>query len=363
MTTEIRRSVDDDAGLILKRAEALLEVDRPRDALALLFEALRLEPENHRVLARIAGAYLALNDHKTALKFANETVRVAPELEWGHRVRSIVLLNLGDKREAYRAAERAAQLDPENLLVLNQLFSVMRASGMRAEAWNVAHRMVNIGPSVSAAHINLGLIHLEYKQFVDAEAAFRRALTLEPESWPALNNLGVALQGQGRHQDAVEFFYRAAQLNPSRPLPRNNLMLAGKKYLSGPATVIAVVFVVLVANVIGLLKLDDNSAAAVIWAAIILAIVGVSLDRRRRLKNLKEPVQRIFSDQKRAEQRRSVHRILSVILIVYTLLFGIAGLIAPFVGGWEGLGVFAVIEGVEAGLVLWWWRTRPPRGL
>jgi len=363
VTTEIRFSADDGAGGILKRAEFLLEVDRPRDALLLLLDALRLEPENHRVLARIAAAHLALQDHREALKFANETVRVAPELEWGHRLRSIVLLHIGDKREAYRAAERAAQLDPENLLVLNQLFSVMRASGMRAEAWNVAHRMVNIGPSVSATHINLGLVHLEYKQFVEAEAAFRRALQLEPESWPALNNMGVALQGQGKHQDAVEFFYRAAQLNPSRALPRNNLVLAGKKYLSGPSTVLAVVFVVIIGNIVGLLKLGDNAATVVIWAAIILAVAGVAFDRRRRLRNLGEPVQRIFSDQKRAEQRKSTHRILTGTLIAYTLLFGIMGLFFPFTGGLTGLGGFVIIEGIEAGLILWWWRTRPPRGL
>jgi len=362
VTTEVQRS-GDGAGSILRRAEALLEVDRPRDALALLLDALRLEPENHRVLARIAGAHLALDDHRTALKFANEAVRVAPELEWGHRIRSIVLLHLGEKRGAYRAAERAAQLDPENLLVLNQLFSVMRASGMRTEAWNVAHQMVHIGPEVPASHINLGLVHLEYKQFAEAERAFRRALQLEPESWPALNNLGVALQGQGRHQDAVEFFYRAAQSNPSRTLPRNNLMLAGKKYLSGPSTVLAVVFVVIVANVLAALKVDDGTSAAAIWGAIILAVCGVVLDRRRRLQNLGQPVQRIFSDQQRSERRKSAHRILSIVVVIYTALFGLAGLVAPFMGGWEGVGVFAIIEGVEAGLILWWWRTRPPRGL
>jgi hypothetical protein len=46
---------------------------------------------------------------------------------------------------------------------------------------------------------------------------------LDPESWEAMNNLGVALQRQGRDAEAVEHFVNAARLDPTNDLARDNV--------------------------------------------------------------------------------------------------------------------------------------------
>jgi hypothetical protein len=46
-----------------------------------------------------------------------------------------------------------------------------------------------------------------------------------------MNNLGVALQGQGRHKDAVAAFENAAKMNPKAELVRRNLFSQTQRYI------------------------------------------------------------------------------------------------------------------------------------
>src|SRR5439155_26885942 len=57
-----------------------------------------------------------------------------------------------------------------------------------------------------------------------AEDANRRALQIEPTQQVALNNLGVALQGQRRTKEALEIYQRASQLNPNDPIAKGNIV-------------------------------------------------------------------------------------------------------------------------------------------
>jgi tetratricopeptide (TPR) repeat protein len=319
---------------ILLRAESLLEINRPGEALPLLQDVLRLEPGNLHALAGIARGYLALGDTANALKFSEAAIQAEPEHEWGHRLRSIVLLQRGNKREALAAARRASELAPDNVLVLTQLFSALRTLKKKDEARKVAKHLVEIAPNYSASHINLGLVYLDDSWLDHAEAAFRRALQLDPENWAAMNNIGAVLQRKGRHSESLELYYRAAQLNPALPLPRNNLFRAAKRYVTGRTTAIAMVL--LMGSTVALRAFDvsDELANYILPCAILLAFgVGI-LERRLRLRKLHDPLQRVLADEHRRERRHNMQRFLKLCLVIV---------------------LFVVVW-----LVVWWWYTRGP---
>lgn len=69
------------------------------------------------------------------------------------------------------------------------------------------------------------------KRWKEAETHCRRALRIEARSWAVMNNLGVALQGQGRHKEAVAAFENAAKLNPKPELVRRNLFSQTQRYI------------------------------------------------------------------------------------------------------------------------------------
>ena len=57
-------------------------------------------------------------------------------------------------------------------------------------------------------------------------ATYRKALELKPDNVKALNNLGLALAGQGKLDEAVDGYRRAVELKPDHANAHNNLGLA-----------------------------------------------------------------------------------------------------------------------------------------
>ena len=76
------------------------------------------------------------------------------------------------------------------------------------------------------AHNNLGVALAGQGRIQEAEEHYRKALSIAPGSVDALNNLGNALSEQGRHEEAMVEFRKALGLNPRYAKAHNNLGLS-----------------------------------------------------------------------------------------------------------------------------------------
>jgi tetratricopeptide (TPR) repeat protein/mono/diheme cytochrome c family protein len=83
------------------------------------------------------------------------------------------------------------------------------------------HRL-EIDPSNAAAHFNLGTLLLSRKDYAGAIRHFQDALLSDAEQPMMLNDLGVALQSQGRLQDAMEQFEHSLRIQPDYTKARFN---------------------------------------------------------------------------------------------------------------------------------------------
>ncbi len=87
-------------------------------------------------------------------------------------------------------------------------------------------------PAASISQLRLeetlssGSFALQQGNNVEAEADFRRALAISPNSIMILNNLAIALARQQREQEAVTVYERALELEPGDPVTRRNLGVA-----------------------------------------------------------------------------------------------------------------------------------------
>ena len=212
------------AGLIA-RAEGLLDLRRPADAVPLLDQAARLQPQALRPQALLARAFLDLGDRPCARAAIGRAIAIDPGHEWPHRLASILSLREGKKPEAL-AAREASRLGPEIREALYLLGTTQLACAQRAEAQETAVRLVGAHPSYVEGHRLLGDVALAEKAWQRAEAHFRQALALEPQHLVALNNLAVALQRQGREEEAYALFEQAARQDPSSELGQSNLYRA-----------------------------------------------------------------------------------------------------------------------------------------
>ena len=72
----------------------------------------------------------------------------------------------------------------------------------------------------------LGSQALETGDNAGAEASFRKALTVEPNSIEVLNDLGIALARQNNEPEAIEFYQRALRIQPGHAATKKNLAIA-----------------------------------------------------------------------------------------------------------------------------------------
>src|SRR5206468_9364332 len=141
-----------------------------------------------RLLCRLSLAHLNLNENDLAQRYANDAIGADPQEEWGHRLRSIVLLRQGRKRESLESAKEAVRLAPHEPLAIYSLVQSQRASQMIKEARETAERLREIAPDNTYAYESLGLLAIDESKYDEAEFHCRKALELNPNSYTAMNN-------------------------------------------------------------------------------------------------------------------------------------------------------------------------------
>ena len=138
------------------------------------------------------------------------------------------LLDQGLDRAAVVAFERAAQSNP-TASTLYRLGTLLLKGGERERAQAAFERALALQPDLAEASNDLGALLAERGELDAAIARFRAAIASTPEYPDALNNLGYALLLTGREAEARSLYEKALALQPDFPEALNNLgMLIGR---------------------------------------------------------------------------------------------------------------------------------------
>ena len=278
------------------RAAALLEMNRPHEALEQLRLALAQDPEDSRLHCLSVLGELEVGDLDRALEAAERAVSCGPEEEWPHRLRAISLLRLDRPSEARAAAFEAARLAPGEAMTYLVLAEALQATGERAGAEDAARHAVELDPDDPDAHTTLGKVFLDQDRPADAVLAYRAALALDAEDADALNNLAVARLRANDRQGTDRQFEAAARLDPRSDVARRNILR------TGPAgrTYVYRRFSVLVALLAGVSAFTDRTGAIVL---LVLA-AGLEVARSVTVRRLSPPTQQLVADDRRARRWR-----------------------------------------------------------
>jgi TolB-like protein/Tfp pilus assembly protein PilF len=84
----------------------------------------------------------------------------------------------------------------------------------RPKVMKAAEKALELDPNLAEAHVLLANVKQEQWHWADAEAEYRRALALNPNSAPAHEGLGLWLVCQGRADEAVAWAERGRELDP-----------------------------------------------------------------------------------------------------------------------------------------------------
>jgi tetratricopeptide (TPR) repeat protein len=151
--------------------------------------------------------------------------------------RGIELKEAGRIQDAIAAHERALQLDPKLVRAHINLITLYGETGDYEKAEEHYQAAVKLNPDqFPDAYYDHGVLLMKEGKLADAEAAFRKALEINPRYADAHNNLGFLLERQGKIAEAVEQYRAAAEEEPDFRRAHFNLgriLVAEGKYQEG----------------------------------------------------------------------------------------------------------------------------------
>ena len=108
---------------------------------------------------------------------------------------------------------------PKHPFTWKVLAAALKQNGRIDESLVASQKSVQFDPQDAEAHYNLGIVMQELGRLDEAEAIYKKAITLKPDH-KAYNNLGIVMQELGR-LDEAEAIYKKACLLYTSPSPRD----------------------------------------------------------------------------------------------------------------------------------------------
>lgn len=136
-----------------------------------------------------------------------------------------VAMASGAPELALRLADMELERKPGSIAALRARADALYAMSSLDEAEAAYRHLLQLNPDDTGARIGLGRALLRSDP-AGAEAAFLAVLDRQPKSQPALNDLGIARDLQGHHEDAQKAYRQALAVAPDDTDVRTNLEMS-----------------------------------------------------------------------------------------------------------------------------------------
>jgi tetratricopeptide (TPR) repeat protein len=348
------------------RANALIELGRPEEAIPLLVRAIALDPDDAHTRCRFVLALMRTGKQTEALEQAEAALAVDASGEWPHRLRAILLGQQGRHKEALMSALEAVRIEPELPSALYTLGSVYVNLKRYRDADEVGVQILEAAPNDSDSHELLAFIAVRQNKHRETELHARESLRLNPENMDAMRFLAIALRGLGNRKEATEAWLEVVRRNPTNKSYRHELVETS----SAPEQLRYVVIgVTIFFGVVLLGSLNDHGkddpGPAFKWFFGLL-FVGVpfayGIWQQRFVKSLPGVVQSQLKRRRDVGIKIAGWSLLEVVLIWSMVMFGFAalmGVILSIIALVEDKTfsiLFSVLSVVPAGISYGLWR-------
>jgi len=122
------------------------------------------------------------------------------------------------------------EIPPQALTMFEQAISIM-ASGDFVDAELRLKEFLLQYPAYPGAHVNLAIIHSQNGNDQAAQDSVDKALVLDPSHPPALNQQGMLLRKNGKFLEAEAAYLKAVTSSPDYALAHYNLGVLNELYL------------------------------------------------------------------------------------------------------------------------------------
>jgi len=184
------------------------------DALKLLEQVLKRDPENPVALREKAYAVSNLGMYKESLHWFNESIRRNPDDPVTWIQKGYALSKIGKNSDAVYCYDAAIKLDPEGAVVWRNRGFSLRKLKKYPEALQSYENALRINPQDPIAWKLKGGVLGLMKRYNEAFQATQRALDLDPNYSEAMNNMGWLHSDLARYPEAITWYDKALKAEP-----------------------------------------------------------------------------------------------------------------------------------------------------
>lgn len=202
----------------------------PARAQALLPHTLRLDPtrlEQQGIsLVQDASQLAQFQQYDLALQRAKLATQLAPKSPEVWALLGGLYLQTNEVDNGIVALNRAEKLDSKNSAVLFALGSAYFQKADYGKSVEYLKAGLKLKPNVPGALFDLGNAYLMQRQYGNAIAQYQQAIAQEAKFWPAINNIGLIKYEEGKVDEAIQLWQKAADIDSKAAEPRLAIAVA-----------------------------------------------------------------------------------------------------------------------------------------
>lgn len=202
-----------DANIHSNLGNALQANGEAEDAIERYEAALKLNPMLPETLRNLANAYLSRDLPSKAMIAIIEAQKQAPASIEITLTLGNILSELGDTSAAIECFYKVLKAQPNMPQVLCNLGNVLRQQGNVEEAVSHYEHALSIAPQYAEGHFNRGMVHHESGDIASAASSFKRAISINPSYGKAHLQLTSLSSDHGDHLEMMEQVYGNADTN------------------------------------------------------------------------------------------------------------------------------------------------------
>jgi len=227
----VLRSAPDAVAVMPYLGRAYLETGQAEKGLAVLHQALKLNPEEDHAsvtLNLLLGVAEAdLHGAAAARPYIEKALRLDPQSALGHNVSGNLFLRVGNYEAAKQSYKKAAELAPRNDLYAYDVALALERMNSVAEAIPYAETATRLKPERGITHYMLGKLYTKIGRNADAIRELETCIRLDPETDASYYLLARTYRKLADNAKAEHWMTKLAELKAARDR---------RIGLSGPAT-------------------------------------------------------------------------------------------------------------------------------
>ncbi len=166
----------------LEKAEQLKMAGQHKEALDILETLLAEDPQNVSALEEIADNELSLDHFGRAQKAAKQAIELDGDSYTGYYILGFLSSRKCEWNDALKLLQKANTLKPNNPEILRCLGWYLFSGGHITQGIVTLERSLNLYSENTMTLCDLGVTHLQVRNFAKAKSLFSRTLDLDPEN-------------------------------------------------------------------------------------------------------------------------------------------------------------------------------------